>query len=349
MAKTIDIKAKWWCNGMIFMARTAVRNTDHFNPPKGTITMKRIKMLVVLSTMMAGCSSFTDSDSQAPMPSMPVPTPQSNPCTEVNLNGSNDGGISRECACYQESASLPCYEPNSCGQVVGNGYCHVNNICVMKPPFGRLPAYYCKCLLTCEGRACGEDNGCGIKCDAPCANGLECKMDTVGGMGCRDPKKCAGLPCGAVDDQGYSCNGFCDAASNCVGFDVPVYPAPLFKEGWALVYKCQCTPSCSNKPCNASDGCGGTCIDACPPDPCIALRRDVDLKISILDDGSWAGTATNTNKETVACEFMGDTIIFTRVLAPNQTVSDLSWPKGTYSVFDVCFLSSGAAACFAEF
>ena len=315
--------------------------------------MKLIKALVVLSATVVGCFLSSDPDPQTPTTSTPVPTPQPNPCTSAELNGSSDGGVSSACACYQESASLPCDEHNSCGGVVGNGYCTNNTVCIMAAPFGEFfggsPPYYCACLLSCDGKACGEDNGCGAKCDAPCANGLECELDTIGGRGCHDPQKCAGLPCGAVDDQGYSCNGSCEAASTCFGFDVPVYPAPSFKEKLALVYKCQCVPNCNNKLCNAPDGCGGICYDACPPDPCIASSRDVDFKVAILDDGSWTGTATNNNKEAVTCEFMGGAITLTRVLTPGQTVSDLAWPKETYSVFNICFLSATSAACFAEF
>jgi len=304
--------------------------------------MIRTNALVILLAMAglvgAGCLDTTD-DSK---PTTKTPA-------IVGNNGIPDQGTGGSENCDGGSVNPPCGQWDDCRQIFGYGYCTDNKDCVEAPPFGLFITYHCQCLLSCDGKSCGEDNGCGTKCIAPCANGLECGLDTVGGTGCHDPKKCAGLPCGVVDDQGYSCNGSCAASSTCAGFDVLVYPPPLFEEERTLVYKCQCTPNCGNKSCNASDGCGGTCIDACPPDPCIALRRDVDLKISILDDGSWAGTATNTNKDTVTCEFMGDTITLTRILAPNQTVSDLSWPKETYSVFDVCFLSSGAAACFAEF
>ena len=310
--------------------------------------MTRVKILVVLATLIVGCSLFPDPDSTPPKYNPPVPTPQPNPCTAADLNGSNDGGVSEACACYQESASLPCYQRNSCGDVVGNGYCTNNTVCIMAPPFGRTTMYYCECLLSCENKACGEDNGCGIKCDALCANGFECTWDTIGAKGCRDKNKCKGKPCGFVDDEGYSCNGTCPAGTHCEsGGDLFVQDQKETRE-----FSCVCTTNCSNKGCGASDGCGGTCDDACPPtppDPCIAADRDVDFQVSILADGSWIGTATNKNKEEVTCEFMGGALTLTRVLAPKQTVNDLAWPKETYSVFHVCFLSASAAACFAEF
>jgi len=311
--------------------------------------MTRSKTLAVLLAMTAGCSLFPDPESQTPTPSAPGPTPQPNPCSYAELNGSNDGGVSSACACYQESASLPCYERNSCGDVVGNGYCTDNTVCIMAPPFGRLTAYYCECLLSCDGKACGEDNGCGNKCDAPCANGFECVWDTVGAKGCHDLNKCKGKPCGFVDDDGYACDGTCLAGTHCEsGGDLFIQDQKETK-----TYSCVCTPNCGNKSCGASDGCGGTCDDACPfaPNPCDDVVGAMNLTTPPTVGMPVSGTAYSTYGSNIVCA-IGDTYgneLDITVKPKTETPVDLSWADPRGQLEWMCFPANEAAICLPVF
>ncbi len=124
------------------------------------------------------------------------------------------------------------------------------------------------CIPSCEGKACGADDGCGGTCLAgsgcectpscegkPCGSADGCGGTCVVGSGCECTPSCDGKPCGADD----GCGGTCVVGSGC-----------------------ECTPDCDGKPCGSADGCGGTCVKG--QSSCIC-QPDCQGKICGVDDG----------------------------------------------------------------
>jgi len=103
------------------------------------------------------------------------------------------------------------------------------------------------CEAECDGKMCGDDDGCGDPCTGPCPDTDE---------------TCSGGVC--VCDGVLCASDCCPAGQGCLG-------------GVCA----DCTPSCDGKGCGDSDGCGGTCAGSCPGDyeecvdgACICLYED---------------------------------------------------------------------------
>lgn len=123
------------------------------------------------------------------------------------------------------------------------------------------------CTPQCSGKTCGSSNTCGGTCQTgsgcctPSCNGQLCGNSNGCGGTCQEGSGC----CGAASCSNGCCttSGVCSSGtSNSACGDNGQLCSNCTSNG----QQCQnnvcttiCTPSCSGKPCNTSDGCGGTC------------------------------------------------------------------------------------------
>ena len=156
------------------------------------------------------------------------------------------------------------------------------------------------CTPFCDGKFCGEDDGCGLPCDGICPGSYEICADSLcvceaiacdgaccaPGLQCVDGACCQqftcdqlGAECGTIDD---GCGGILDCGDcgdngTCVDFinlcqclliecgDVCCGPGEDCK--WGV---CTCSPQCDGASCGDPDGCGGLCDGPCPDgDDCV--------------------------------------------------------------------------------
>ncbi len=126
------------------------------------------------------------------------------------------------------------------------------------------------CTPVCTSKHCGDNDGCGGKCQGTCVNGLTCCGGTCASLG-SDPTHCGtcGISCGAdgtcfagacasctPDCTGKlcgsdGCGGLCGTA--CSGAN------PFCIQGACHA----CTPVCTGAACGDADGCGGRCQGTC--------------------------------------------------------------------------------------
>jgi len=85
-------------------------------------------------------------------------------------------------------------------------------------PFGQICQKNGKCInneekCSCDGKNCGEDNGCGTTCDGSCPNGQTCqnKKCVDNGSNC----SCDGKNCGEDNGCGTKCNVPCANGAIC--------------------------------------------------------------------------------------------------------------------------------------
>ncbi len=148
------------------------------------------------------------------------------------------------------------------------------------------------CTPSCDGKACGEHDGCGEFCDGPCPGNLVCvnnqncicPENTCGDEccaddqlcddgSCCDPVTCAAygaIECGLVDDgcgnlldcgvcgEGLACNDQLE----CECEDIPCGDA-CCDEGETCLGGACCAPSCDRKACGEPDLCGFLCDGPC--------------------------------------------------------------------------------------
>ena len=119
---------------------------------------------------------------------------------------------------------IPDCDGKSCGDPDGCG-----DICLACPGENDVCANgTCLCVPDCTGKLCGETDGCGVVCeDKPCAVDWEACVD--------DSCVCLFDECGGV---------CCDKTDVCVGGAC-------------------CTPDCGGALCGDADGCGGICDGPC--------------------------------------------------------------------------------------
>jgi hypothetical protein len=164
--------------------------------------------------------------------------------------------------------------PYVCGVCQPNERCQ-ENLCIAGT-----------CEGSCDGKTCGQDNGCGDPCTA-CEGNKECRQPVGGGaLQCFDPcvPQCDGKSCGSD-----GCGGVCGACENppkptcngTTGLNQSVnancnngaceYPLTVIQCGSGKVCQTQgdgsgacvtsggsCTANCTGKTCG-DDGCGGLC------------------------------------------------------------------------------------------
>ena len=123
--------------------------------------------------------------------------------------------------------------------------------------FLEIPLSEITCAPSCDGKACGADDGCGSACQSGvCADGQRCVEGactcdaTTCPTGCCHTGAC--FP-GTSDDHcgggGASCGDCLAESKACSGDQVCI----------------SCTPQCEGKSCGAENGCGGTCSGGnCP-------------------------------------------------------------------------------------
>ncbi len=100
------------------------------------------------------------------------------------------------------------------------------------------------CIPDCDGKVCGEDNGCGGICTL-CPDGYRCDILTAKCIGSCLPN-CNGRICGEDDGCGGRCRA-CPSGQVCN----------------EKIWQCEgCTPDCTGK-CGGPDGCGGRCTETC--------------------------------------------------------------------------------------
>ena len=66
---------------------------------------------------------------------------------------------------------------------------------------------------SCDGKNCGDDNGCGTACDGPCPTGQTCQNKTC--VDDRNKCSCDGKKCGKDNGCGTKCNVLCDNGATC--------------------------------------------------------------------------------------------------------------------------------------
>src|SRR5262249_54540396 len=158
-------------------------------------------------------------------------------------DGSRPGGE----ACNSSNGSYTCCNPEcegkGCGEPDGCGGVCSSGSC---PGNKMCLGGSCVCLGNCSGKSCGEDDGCGQPCAvANCANGGSC-VNRSGSYQCCVPTCSAGGLCGESDGCGGLCNGLCpNVTEACIGGT------------------CQCLGSCAGKGCGDDDGCGRPCYGPC--------------------------------------------------------------------------------------
>jgi Zn-dependent metalloprotease len=108
------------------------------------------------------------------------------------------------------------------------------------------------CTISCAGKACGSDDGCGGICQA--------------GSGCQSScaPACQGKICGSAD----GCGGVCQTGSGCTAACLPRCAGKVCGASNECGGTCQqgsgcstngCVPDCASKVCGAPDGCGSFC------------------------------------------------------------------------------------------
>ena len=134
----------------------------------------------------------------------------------------------------------------------------------------------CNGVVCAPGQYCSRSDGkCRalVPCSGSCAPGFECSLvacapDLCKGVSCPEGQlcsegKCVANPCAKVTcTDGAICqSGKC--VDSCTLFGPPTPPAPTPPAPPT------CTPSCTNKSCGASDGCGGICKACVPGQTCM--------------------------------------------------------------------------------
>ena len=157
------------------------------------------------------------------------------------------------------------------------------------------------CVPDCDGKSCGEPDGCGAPCAGPCSGTHEVCLDGVcvcgwaqcsgdccaQGAGCDGgacclPTTCQalGATCGAPDDgcgESLSCgscapNQICDGGDwTCDCSHVECGGICCGADEICANGACTCVPDCAGKSCGAADGCGGACDGPCPSDDSFCL------------------------------------------------------------------------------
>ena len=132
------------------------------------------------------------------------------------------------------------------------------------------------CPPDCDGKVCGEDNGCGKPCIGSCEFANEICINgacVCGGV------SCAGQACGADDGCGNPCVVPCpDAEETCTDTGCVCENDTCEGDCCAVEETCNevppgsgnmqcsdiCTPDCDGKDCGADDGCFWFCDGLCP-------------------------------------------------------------------------------------
>ena len=134
------------------------------------------------------------------------------------------------------------------------------------------------CTPVCTSKHCGDNDGCGGKCQGTCVNGLTCCGGTCASLG-SDPANCGtcGKSCGA-DGTCFAgacatctpdCTGKNCGSDGCGGICHSACSDPA--NPFCIQGTCQpCTPSCTNAACGDADGCGGRCQGTCATGTCTA-------------------------------------------------------------------------------
>jgi hypothetical protein len=159
---------------------------------------------------------------------------------------------------------------DGCGWILDCGGCGPAEACLggVCVPDGCDPA--------CDGKACGDDDGCGGICFGPCPFAAQVCVD--GACDCTGTV-CAGATCGDPDGCGGICDGICPESNDeCVEGVCVCGGTVCGDDCCGQDELCQaevCVPSCTPKECGdvgaecgeAPDGCGGTlnCGDLCGP------------------------------------------------------------------------------------
>jgi hypothetical protein len=110
------------------------------------------------------------------------------------------------------------------------------------------------CQPGCDGKKCGDGDGCGGVCTGHCESGLHCLVE--GGLSCATdetiPFECDGRECGQTGHQWEKCNGPCPEGMSC-------------RYGWATPECVECPTDGlgEDEPCDLSKidcSCGLDCV-----------------------------------------------------------------------------------------
>lgn len=198
-------------------------------------------------------------------------TPGSGACLPVYIyNEKSPGGHCASCdsttcpngCCTADGHCITTWDDAACGK--GGAPC-VD--CTLKGSLCGYGGLCAECTAHCDGKSCGQSDGCGGACKMDCAAGLTC---VVGSQLMKD----GCYPCGPS-----TCNGCCTATGACVGGglrnecggqgaacqDCGTQACTMDMQTYPFTHKCgpcgsMCQPPIPGQPamCQA-DGCGGLC------------------------------------------------------------------------------------------
>jgi len=245
--------------------------------------MKRLQLLAAVALLAVAIGGSRPAFAQCSEGELLAAT-----CDGLTYEGCCDGGLVKWCdnvAANGPVCGIDCAGQGAvCAYVLDAGFFACRDT-YTPPPEG--VAESC-CTPACDGKGCGEDDGCGGKCsgpDAACDVGKVCAPDGV----CCEPQ-CADKACGP-DGCGGSC-GDCDCGEACVagackfvmcddrdcgpdGCTNDPNACGTCPEGQVCGgdFTC-CTPTCDGKTCG-DNGCGGSCGfcacgEACVAGACVA-------------------------------------------------------------------------------
>jgi len=184
-------------------------------------------------------------------------------CGDCGVNEECGGGYQCECS-YAECGGACCAMTETCAE----GVC---------------------CQIDCDGKACGESDGCGGLCNGSCpgdnevcvdgacdcayqeCQGVCCDFGAICHDGACCTGDCAGAACGDSDGCGGLCNGACPGDNEtCVfGLCFCTYEAcddVCCGPGEACAQGVCCALQCAGAACGDDDGCGGLCDGTCAGD-----------------------------------------------------------------------------------
>lgn len=169
-----------------------------------------------------------------------------NPCDALTCD------LSQGEVCFVDGDEADCVDSCDC-----NPTCPDGQECI---------AGSCRCLASCEGRNCGQGDGCGSPCPGACADETdECRPTNNGSLSCQCDAQCGTDSCGENDGCGglcTNCSGTPGARCRSLGSaaSLPNQVGPV-RNGRVC-----CVPDCAGKQCGDDDGCGLTCdVDSsCP-------------------------------------------------------------------------------------
>ena len=237
------------------------------------------------------------------------------------------------------------------------------------------------CTPSCDGKACGDDDGCGTQCVGSCPEGKTCNPNTYtceNTSTCTEgSKQCSGTKVQTCTNgawvngedcaaSGKTCdNGECkthqsctEGSKQCIGTKVQTCTNGVWVDGEDCAASgktcqngaCVCTPNCTGKFCGDDDGCGGKC-KACQNanETCNTTTWKCEPSTCVPTEGAPCNIDTKPCCEGFSCVTIGqdqkDSKCYKDCTNDQNVCSStqqcIGWMQGSAACFEVTTIANG--------